>query len=314
MAHHPVRGEFGEGDLGDQLRLHPMGAPRLGARHLDRRRLRLDPGQPLGQILQRRHAEAGADLAGVAQLAALVDREQQRSQRPALAVARRPAGDDDQGAAGLRDLVVLLKPVRRPLPHVARHLVEPIAVRRERTHGRRAVESVRLHVLPRELALPGVAHRLPVGRVVVSPGVLRAFEPAARRELPLGFRRQLLAGPLRVCLDVLPGHVHDGMLRHALEVAVRPLRTPPVRALHVRPPVVRIAQVHRAGGPTKDHRRGLEHLRLRAGIVVGVRGTLGERDVVRGVDEATELGVRHRVRIHPEAADRDLGGTGASSG
>ena len=39
---------------------------------------------------------------------------------------------------------------------------------------------------------------LATGLELVAPGKLGAVEPAARRELPLGLGRQLLAGPLGV--------------------------------------------------------------------------------------------------------------------
>ena len=64
----------------------------------------------------------------------------------------------------------------------------------------------------REFALPGVGHVLAAGRELVAPGELRAVEPAARGELPFGFGRQLLAGPVRVGLGVAIGDVHDRMI------------------------------------------------------------------------------------------------------
>ena len=46
---------------------------------------------------------------------------------------------------------------------------------------------------------------------LVAPGVRGAVEPAARGELPLGFGRQLLAGPSRIGFGVAVGDVHDRM-------------------------------------------------------------------------------------------------------
>src|SRR3954468_11752201 len=110
--------------------------------------------------------------------------------------------------------VTLREEVGRPLPHVPRHVVEAVAVRRERPDRGRTLKPVELQVLPRELALPGVRHRLAVGEVLVAPGERRALEAAAGRELPLGFGRQLLAGPLGMRLRV------DSVRRVPLDRAV----------------------------------------------------------------------------------------------
>src|SRR5262245_58083665 len=62
------------------------------------------------------------------------------------------------GAARVNDFAVLLVPVSGPLPHVARHVVEAVAVRWKRSHRRSALEPVFFKVLPGKLALPGVRH------------------------------------------------------------------------------------------------------------------------------------------------------------
>ena len=100
-------------------------------------------------------------------------------------------------AARLRRVGRVLRhiPVGGPLPHVADHVEEPVAVRRERAYGRGALIPIKLQVLVRKIALPGVGH-LPVARrELVAPGELRAFEPATRGELPLGFGRQAPCRP-----------------------------------------------------------------------------------------------------------------------
>src|SRR3546814_1133032 len=108
MADDALRGEFREGDLSDQCRLHPVRAAGFGAWRFDRRLLDLDPAQLFAQILEGRHREARSGLAGVAELLVLMDGEEQRAQRPALALARRPADDDEFLAIGAFDL----QPVR----------------------------------------------------------------------------------------------------------------------------------------------------------------------------------------------------------
>src|ERR1700675_5183600 len=71
-----------------------------------------------------------------------------------------------RNAARLRrvGLVLLRKPVGRPLPDIADHVVHAIAIGRERGHRRRAIEAVLAAVLVREIALPGVGHVPAAGR------------------------------------------------------------------------------------------------------------------------------------------------------
>src|SRR5690242_6142229 len=68
-------------------------------------------------------------------------------------------------AAGLRRFGFVLRrpPVRRPLPDIADHVADAIAVRRERRHRRGALVSVLAQVLVREIALPGVGHMFAAG-------------------------------------------------------------------------------------------------------------------------------------------------------
>src|SRR5262245_13299670 len=108
-------------------------------------------------------------------------------------------------------------PVGRPFPDVPGHVVEVVAVRWEASDRRRALVAVELRVLPGELALPAVRHRLAVREVLVAPGERRAVEPAARGVLPLGLGRQLLARPRRVRLGVLTRDVDDGMVVAAVD-------------------------------------------------------------------------------------------------
>src|SRR5262249_56950489 len=65
-------------------------------------------------------------------------------------------------AARLRYLLVLLVPIRGPLPHVAGHVVEPVTVGRKTSHRRCSLEPVFFKILPGEFALPGVGHVLAI--------------------------------------------------------------------------------------------------------------------------------------------------------
>ena len=64
-----VIGEFGKGDLGDQLGLDPVRALAVGARHLDRRLVDLKRLHPLHQLLDQLPVETGSDLAHIGELA-----------------------------------------------------------------------------------------------------------------------------------------------------------------------------------------------------------------------------------------------------
>src|SRR6266571_6920257 len=56
--------------------------------------------------------------------------------------------------------MMLLVPVRRPFPHIARHVIQTIAIGREGAHGRRPLKAIGEQVLPGKLSLPGVGHQL----------------------------------------------------------------------------------------------------------------------------------------------------------
>ena len=162
------------------------------------------------------------------------------------------------------------EPVARPLPDVAAHVVEPVAVRREAADRRGALEAVLLQVLPRELALPGVRHRPAVREVLVAPGEGRPVEAAAGGVLPLGLGRKLLARPGRVGLRVLVGDLHDGMPVAAVDRRARPARLLPERARHVLPPAADVVQRHGAGGLAEDERARHEQVGLGVRVVGGV--------------------------------------------
>ena len=63
VAQDAVGGEFGVGDLGDQLGLDPVRALRSRARHFERRLVDLERLHRLHQIVDHLGVEAGADLA-----------------------------------------------------------------------------------------------------------------------------------------------------------------------------------------------------------------------------------------------------------
>src|SRR5262245_35767865 len=75
--------------------------------------------------------------------------------------------------AALRKLLVLLIPVRGPLPDVARHVVESIAVGWKTLHWRSALEAILFQVLPREFALPGIRHLFTIRCKRIAPNEFR---------------------------------------------------------------------------------------------------------------------------------------------
>src|SRR3954453_6529881 len=90
------------------------------------------------------------------------------------------------------------EPVRTPLPDVAGHVVQAVAVRRERAHRRGPSVAVVSRVLagegPLEHVPPAPAPRFEL----VAPGVVLLLEAAARRALPLGLGGQPRAAPKAV--------------------------------------------------------------------------------------------------------------------
>src|SRR5439155_3573931 len=93
-------------------------------------------------------------------------------------------------ATGLLDLAVVLVPVGGPLPDVPGHLVESIAVRRERADRCRPLVTIFQQVLPWEFALPGVGHVATARREFGAPCILHPVETATRSEFPFGLGRQ----------------------------------------------------------------------------------------------------------------------------
>src|SRR5262249_12589955 len=85
---------------------------------------------------------------------------QRRIGLPGIVAVLRARRVDDQFLAGSLTVQVDLIPVAAPLPDVAGHVVQAVAVGREGLHRRGALVAVPGGVLPRELPLPAVALRL----------------------------------------------------------------------------------------------------------------------------------------------------------
>src|SRR5512135_3520503 len=84
MAHQVIAGPFGEGDLADEFGADPVGVAGVPWRQgvFEWARGLVQRAEPLREIAQHGLGEAGADVPGVAQLAAaVVDAEQEGTDR-----------------------------------------------------------------------------------------------------------------------------------------------------------------------------------------------------------------------------------------
>ena len=170
-------------------RAHDAAEAEVRHRRVDH--LRLARGRPVAQaVVGRAQVRAALDHAARDVLAGLPG---------VVARVRRGHARVARDAARARDLVGMPwdVPVAGPLPDVPRHVVEAVAVRREAADRGGALEAVDLQVLPGELALPGVGHRLAVREVLVAPGERGAVEAATGGELPLAPRSAAPSRPRR---------------------------------------------------------------------------------------------------------------------
>src|SRR5260370_8315479 len=94
------------------------------------------------------------------------------------------------------------------------------------------------------------------------------------------------------------------MIVEHVDVALWAVRMAPVGALHELPPLAPIAEIDGARGRREHQRTGIEHVRQRAGIVVGVRRDFPERDVAGCPHAILELAVRNRPPPPPTTLPR----------
>ena len=194
------------------------------------------------------------------------------------------------------------------LPDIAGHVEQAIAVGRKAAHRRAAVMAVLGHVLQRERALPVVGHRLALGVtavLVVAPGVVGIFEPAARGVLPFGFAGQVLSGPARIGHRVLEGDVHHRVVGAPAQAAAGPAGCAPGGARRPGPPLADVGHALDLLGLAEHQRAGpaLDLAELRE--LPGVERALGHGKVAGAFDEGGELRVGDLVTLDVEG--RDLG-------
>src|SRR5258706_2965227 len=154
-------------------------------------------------------------------------------------------------------LVLLRIPVGCPFPDVADHVVEAVAVGRERGYGRSALEAIFVKVLTREFTLPGIRHELAARRELVAPREFGTLQPTTGGEFPLRLGRKPLAGPFRIGLRVAVRDVYDRMIVKPADRAARSIGPAPVGAELETPPLTPVAQIDRLLGRSEDQRSGL---------------------------------------------------------
>ena len=101
-------------------------------------------------------------------------------------------------------------PIARPLPHVADHVIEPVAVRAEAADRCSADVTVVLGVDDGKDALPGVGYRFAVGVEGAAP-VVFTVAAAPRRVFPLCLGGETSPQPAGVCQRVLVGDMDHRM-------------------------------------------------------------------------------------------------------
>src|SRR4029077_7046732 len=275
---------------------HPRDASEADVAGRGVERLALPSGGSVAEAVVRR-AEVGAALDHPPR-----DR---LSRRVALLAARHSRVAWDTARFLHLVCVARREEVGRPLPDVPGHVVEAVAVRRERAHRRRPLETVELQVLPGELPLPAVRHGLSIREVLVAPGENGSLEATAGRVLPFGFGRELLAGPGSVGRGILIGDVHDRMTIAPVDRRARTLRSLPVGTRHVLPPVAVVAHVDWASGLPKDEGARNEHIWMGARVVGRIDLPLAEGDIAGVAYESPELPTGYGPLVDQEAVDGD---------
>src|SRR4029453_7870107 len=167
-----------------------------------------------------------------------------------IAVVFAPAARVLRNATGLRRICLMLWriPVGRPFPDVADNVVQAVTVWRECADRRSALKAIGIGILAREFSLPGICHVTAGRREFIAPRKFGVLKPAARREFPFRFGRQILASPFGVGERITEGHMHDRMIVQTTNVASGSVRMPPLRALGEGPPLAEVAEADRMRG------------------------------------------------------------------
>src|SRR5262245_47221892 len=129
-----------------------------------------------------------------------------------------------------------LIPVARQLPHIADHVEEAVAVRREAADRRGARIAVLFGVVDWKDALPGIGDGLAILVISLAP-ILTVIFAAARGIFPLRFGWKFTAEPVCIRERIFVGDMHHGIILFALDRRTRTLGLPPIRTLYILPPL-----------------------------------------------------------------------------
>src|SRR5262249_30093575 len=124
----------------------------------------------------------------------------------------------------------------------AGHVEEAKAIGGKRSGGGGAEEAIVRRILIGEAAFPDV--RLPFSprKAIVAPGEAGSLSFAPRGVLPFRFRRQALAGPVRISNGIVPTNLHSRMILLSFNRACRPFGMTPIRSGDIPPPDERIIE------------------------------------------------------------------------
>ena len=192
-----------------------------------------------------------------------------------------------------------------PLPDVADHVVQAVAIGRKRADRRGARRSRRAS---------GSATGTVPATCLPSTGPLgRSSSPHANRA-PSSPPRAARSHSASVGRDLPAQHAYSSASSYATcvtgcssrpsNVAARSFGSVPARSRLIAPPHQRIQRNGPVGG-LEDSRPRNQQRWIRVRVVEGIRRALGHRQVAGGLHETTELGHGDRMRIYPEALDAD---------
>src|SRR5690606_37747861 len=100
-------------------------------------------------------------------------------------------------------------PILSPLPNIATHIVQSVAILREGIDGRKCFEAILFGVLFGKRSLPNISHPFSLGFEFVAPGEFFASQAATSSVLKLRLCRQIFLGPLAVSQCIFVSDVHN---------------------------------------------------------------------------------------------------------
>src|SRR5580658_1002914 len=208
-------------------------------------------------------------------------------------------------AVHTRQLLVVIRaiPIARPLPHVPRHIIKTVAVRRKPPDCRDPHVVVFSRVLVWKMTLKRIGHPLSFWPKLIPPDKWLSSQSTACREFPFGLGWQSLTGPFRISRSILVGDVHHRIVPLSLNAGSRAQRVVPVRARNIRPPLIMIIQGDFMVRRRENHRSRDKIFRWRAWKVLRPGFAFRHGDVPGGLHKSRELPIRNVSLIHPEAVN-----------